>query len=247
MEDVIRLAAGDPERDDLVTGKVVLVLSGEPVHLELTIPSGQISVQALLPIVQGLSSLMAERASRRLEAQGKSVSCRAGCGACCRQLVPISAPEARALGDLVSAMPEPRQTQVRQRFADALAALGTDGLIERHTQPGDGSVTALGMDYFRAGIACPFLEDDACSIHPDRPLSCREYLVSSPPLHCANPSCESIERLVLESHPSLTLLNSEAVTGWMPLVVALSFAEQAAPAVRDRDGSEILRELISQF
>lgn len=78
MEDVIRLAAGDTDRDDLVTGKVVLVLSGEAVSVELTIPSGQISVQAVLPIVQGLSSLMAERASRRLAAQGKAVSCRTG-------------------------------------------------------------------------------------------------------------------------------------------------------------------------
>lgn len=161
--------------------------------------------------------------------------------------MPISAPEARALADLVSAMPEPRQARVRQRFEDALAVLGTIGLIERHTQPGDGSVTALGMDYFRVGVACPFLESEACSIHPDRPLSCREYLVSSSPLHCANPSRETVEQLLLESHPSLTLLNAEAVKGWMPLVVALSFAEQAATEVCDRDGAQILRELISQF
>jgi len=247
MEDCIRLAAGDPQRDDLVTGKLVLVLSGEPVQLELTIPSGPVSVQALLPIVQGLSSLMAQRASQRLEAQGKRVSCRAGCGACCRQLVPISATEARALAELVCAMPEPRQTQVRQRFQDALAVLGTSGLIERYNQADGGEDPALGIDYFRAGVDCPFLEDDACSIHPDRPLSCREYLVSSPSLHCTNPSSASIELLALESHPSLTMLNAEAVTGWMPLVVALRFAEQAAPAEHDRDAVEILRELISRF
>ncbi len=41
--------------------------------------------------------------------------------------------------------------------------------------------------YFHLGIACPFLEDESCSIHADRPISCREYLVTSPAVNCADP------------------------------------------------------------
>jgi hypothetical protein len=33
--------------------------------------------------------------------------------------------------------------------------------------------------YFLQGVACPFLEAESCGIHPDRPLACREYLVTS--------------------------------------------------------------------
>jgi Fe-S-cluster containining protein len=36
-------------------------------------------------------------------------------------------------------------------------------------------------------MPCPFLEDESCSIHPDRPLVCREYLVTSPAELCAGP------------------------------------------------------------
>ncbi|HEY5241787.1 MAG TPA: YkgJ family cysteine cluster protein [Polyangiaceae bacterium] len=30
-------------------------------------------------------------------------------------------------------------------------------------------------------VSCPFLEEESCSIHPDRPPICREYLVTSSP------------------------------------------------------------------
>ena len=244
---VVRISAGDPQREVLSTGQLVLVLSDEPVRLELTVPSGPVAVKDVLPIFQGLSSLMAERATARIEAEGKAVSCRAGCGACCRQLVPISAPEARALADLVAAMPEPRQSQVRQRFDDALTALSAAGVLDRQSQPVDGNVAELGLDYFQLRIACPFLEDEACSIHRDRPLSCREYLVASPAEHCETPSANTIDRLKLEGHPSLTLLKAEATAGWMPLVLALGFSEQAPPPERDRTGPEILRDLIGRL
>ena len=39
----------------------------------------------------------------------------------------------------------------------------------------------LGREYFQLGIPCPFLEEESCSIYHDRPITCREYLVTSPP------------------------------------------------------------------
>ena len=34
------------------------------------------------------------------------------------------------------------------------------------------------------GLACPFLVEDACSIHSERPLVCREHLAISPREYC---------------------------------------------------------------
>ena len=42
------------------------------------------------------------------------------------------------------------------------------------------------------GVPCPFLEDESCSIHPERPLVCREYLVTSPAALCAGPTQEGV-------------------------------------------------------
>ncbi len=244
---VVRLMAGDAARDVLCTGQLVLVISDEPVHFELTVPTGLLEVEAALPIFQGLSNLFVDRAVASAEAEGRTVTCRAGCGACCRQLVPISEAEAHALAHLVDAMPESRQVQVRQRFADVLDKLAAMGMVDRLREADEENRNELGMDYFRMGIACPFLEDESCSIHSDRPLSCREYLVTSPAQNCKSPSTETIQKIRLESHPSVALLRDEAVSGWIPLVFALRFNEHAPAPARDRSGPDILRDVIGRL
>jgi Fe-S-cluster containining protein len=50
-------------------------------------------------------------------------------------------------------------------------------------------------EYFTFGIACPFLEDESCSIHTVRPVTCREYLVTSPPEFCASASGEGVRNV----------------------------------------------------
>ena len=53
--------------------------------VEMTVPAGPVAVEDVLPVLQGLSSLFAARATAQAAAEGRAVSCRAGCGACCRQ------------------------------------------------------------------------------------------------------------------------------------------------------------------
>jgi Fe-S-cluster containining protein len=59
--------------------------------------------------------------------------------------------------------------------------------------------------YFYEGIPCPFLEDESCSIHPNRPIVCREYLVTSPAANCAKPSAETVTLVKLPIKPSKTV------------------------------------------
>lgn len=243
----IRLTVGELDRDDLVTGQVVLVLDGEPVRFELTAPAGPATVQEVLPVLHGLSSFLAERAEAKARGEGSAVSCRAGCGACCRQLVPISPSEAHALAQLVEAMPEPRRSRVRQRFEAALEALDKGGVLDRLVVAREEGRSELAMDYFRLGVACPFLEAESCSIHPDRPLSCREYLVTSPAENCRAPSAETINLLKLDGDPSTALLKAEASIGWTALVLALRFDEQSPQAAPTQTGPEILRDLFGRL
>jgi len=245
----VRLEAGDPSAPDRLTGHVVLDIEGEPTTFQITVPAGPLAPEDLLPVFQGLTDAVVAAAGRRVERQGETISCRAGCGACCRQLVPVSEAEARGLASLVAAAPEPRRSEVRSRFEAALASLESGGLLTRLesvTRNGGEDVVELGLDYFRRRIACPFLEQESCSIHADRPLSCREFLVTSPPEHCAAPRVETV-RSVRLARTSLGLAAaSRAVThdGWIPLVTALRFAARSPPSARDRSGPEILREVI---
>src|SRR5436190_450216 len=121
----------------------------------------------MLPFFRAVAEAIVDRGIRHVEAEGKMVSCRAGCGACCRQLVPITPAEAHQVASVVEALAEPRRTTVRQRFADARARLAETPLLAMLEDPGtftDGDLQRLGLDYFALGIACPFLEDESCSI-----------------------------------------------------------------------------------
>lgn len=239
------LTAGDPDLQTLIVGKVTLVLGGEPVPVELTVPSGPVSEQDLLPVLQGLSSHLAERGAARAEGQGRTISCRAGCGACCRQLVPVAISEARALVELIEAMPEPRRSEVRDRFDDAVASLDAAGILDRLNRMDEPAET-LALDYFRAGVPCPFLEAEACSIHPHRPLICREYLVTSPAENCSDPSGDTIERISIDGRPSRALFQGDAPRTWTPLVLALTEG-QALPESRNGSAPDILRDIFARL
>jgi Fe-S-cluster containining protein len=175
-----------------------------PVDSEVTVrlPGGQVPAHAVLPALHAMADAVAANAAGQMRARGESVTCRAGCGACCRQHVPVSDVEARAVGELIEALPEPRRSAVRARFADAAARLQAAGLAERLLtgrpvpMPEFWEVT---LGYFRLGIACPFLEDESCSVHSQRPLICREYFVTSPASECNDVGGTGIRRVLTPS------------------------------------------------
>lgn len=180
---------------DTITGKVQLRVAGDVMTVEVTVPAGPAPVTDMLPLFNGLASALVERAVERHSGNGHAVSCRAGCGACCRQPVPIAPSEARAIAALVDAMPEPRRSVIRARFADGVAKLDAAGvrllIDDLRTRDASQRIAWVG-DYMRVQVACPFLEAESCSIYPDRPTICREYLVTSPPENCREPTTATI-------------------------------------------------------
>ncbi|MGZ3355378.1 MAG: YkgJ family cysteine cluster protein [Isosphaeraceae bacterium] len=185
---------------DFVTAQVDLQVAGTRVQFALTVPTAPVPPGAILPVFQTLSEAIQADVASGLEEEGKRISCRAGCGACCRQLVPITKIEARYLAELVDSMPEPRQSEIRSRFAEVIRRLEEAGILETLRHPEwvlPETKEKLGLTYFGLGIPCPFLENESCSIYENRPLVCREYLVTSPPEHCANPAGKLVEGVKL--------------------------------------------------
>ena len=182
------------------TIRLRLRILGEPLAVEAPGPPERVRLDEVLPLLRAIDDRAVDLAVRRSEAKGKTVSCRKGCSACCRaQPVPVTPPEAYALLRLVENLPEPRRAEVRARFADRVQRLRDAGLADRFLQiEGPGEVTKeelrdAAQRYFRLGLACPFLEDNACSIYEDRPFACREYLVTSPAEHCRDPFATAVE------------------------------------------------------
>jgi Fe-S-cluster containining protein len=251
--DPIALSAAMPPGAVAVTGHVTVRIGEAMVPISVTVPNEPTNFEPLLPVFQGFLAEMSRRGVAKVEAEGKTISCKAGCGACCRQAVPVAPSEARALAAHVAAMPEPRRSQVRSRFAAARAALDASGVD--HT-PASFSETnmeeriALGMIYFNAGVACPFLVDESCSIHPVRPLACREYLVTTPAEACRTPTMESVKTVKLGGSLCQALIASEAVLeghGRLLLVDALAWAEDNPAPAPQHSGPTLVQAVFAML
>ncbi|HWE97846.1 MAG TPA: YkgJ family cysteine cluster protein [Tepidisphaeraceae bacterium] len=191
-----------PQSSPVRTATVELTINGRRIGLRVAVPDRALRPAELLPVYRSISEQLMAVAVQDVERAGFKVSCKAGCGACCRQLVPISPIEARELVKVIDRMPEPRRTEVRRRFSAVRHALQEAGLLERLTDPRharEGS--ALSEEYWRLRLPCPFLENESCSIYPDRPIACREYLVVSPAAHCAEPTSENVRAIPLPAGP----------------------------------------------
>jgi Fe-S-cluster containining protein len=214
---------------DTVECKFSLRLGDRVVSARATVPASPARPEDLLPVLQSLTDAVVEAAADRDRAQGRAVSCAAGCGACCRQFVPIAEAEARRLSRLVRDLPEERRSAVENRFRDALARLAAAGLLDTlraiAAETSAAARNAFGLAYFRAQAPCPFLEAESCSIHSQRPLACREYLVTSPAACCGAPSAETVRLVPLSAKPSAALFALDGGTPrYLPLVLALEWA-----------------------
>jgi Fe-S-cluster containining protein len=212
--------------------RIEVAWHGRKFGAEVGLPETPARPRFLLTLVQHITDAVVNLADAAVRDSGKSITCRAGCGACCRQLVPVTPSEAHHLRDLVENLPEPRRSEIRARFESGKERLAEAGLLQdcRDADRGTDRL-ALGRAYFQLGIACPFLEEENCSIHADRPLECREYLVTSPADHCRADHDGTIRKVLLPVRPmpAFARLDGESPAGgppWVPLMLALDWARE---------------------
>jgi Fe-S-cluster containining protein len=224
----------------------------------LTVPEGQCNLTEILPVLQSFDDSLLSAVTEQLGEAGLSVSCKAGCGACCRQMVPLSIFEAEALAAWIATLDPGTREILAQRFHQALQKLASGGLIDRLMTESWGTdidyAQQLVIDYFHQGVPCPFLQDESCSIHPIRPLVCREYLVTSDPSLCADPRALGADPVGLPTRLSRTLNRMGAEfepgsRGWIPLVFLFAWMESGAHpgAAYSGTGPEVLYEFVRRM
>ncbi len=201
---------------------VELTDPGGTIHGQVQVDTGPMRLAELVPTAIELTMVLSTRANQRETNQGKTISCAAGCGACCRQLVPVSPPEAFWLADVIRSLPDERRDVVMSRFNHIASDVEQRGMVDEmyNPPPTDEPILEISKKYFLLGLPCPFLEDESCSIHPYRPVACREYNVTSPAAWCAEPYNYEIEKVPMPMPLSLPLtrLTSSLVGSRMPLV-----------------------------
>jgi Fe-S-cluster containining protein len=209
----------------------------------IIVPNAPVPATEIVPALQGLVNAVVEAAEDQSMGAGKTISCRKGCGACCRQLVPVSRTEGERLLQLVEAMPAERREALTARFAAAEAAIEAGGLKER----GERTDRALSTAYFALGIACPFLEDESCSIHPERPLVCREYLVTSPAELCSGERQEGVTPVAVPKVSMAARGLQDESDDWFPLALLMAWRRTRPRKAERRTGPEWVQRFLRGF
>lgn len=226
----------------------------ETVTVETAALPAEARLDEVLPALRILDDAAIDLAARR---HGRPVTCAKGCAACCRiQLVPVTPAEAYSLLRTVENLPEPRRTEIRSRFAERMSRLEAAELADFFRETDAASRSERMREnmprYLDLGLECPFLEDDACSIYPERPSACRDYLVSSPKELCARPLTEPVQVVPTILPMARAAMDAAAVLSgraqrMVPLTLALEFAEQHREELERRYPSgQVLAESLAR-
>jgi len=84
------------DNEEWVTTKGVLTINKIPIELEMTVPAKPLKPHRMLPIFHQMANAFTDVGVEAVQAGGESISCKVGCGACCRQPVPIFSQAASA-------------------------------------------------------------------------------------------------------------------------------------------------------
>ena len=147
-----------------------------------------------------------------------AATCRPGCAACCRHLVPVTPAEARRLRGVAADLPDFGGRLAATRAALAEAGVW-DALCEHAADP--ASISAAGRRwlaeaYVAAWADCPFLGgDERCAIYDERPLACRLQAVGSDPAACRHG--RGVAPLRPPGRPRVRALADLEAGDWLPL------------------------------
>lgn len=201
-----------------------------------------------------LSTEIVRIGTRHVNKLGFQVSCQSGCGECCRQLVPVSLPEAILIAEHVASLGPARQHHIKNNFAKNLDKLRQAHLLSQLKKtmwdaPSESEHSTFARTYFSLGIPCPFLYNEACSIYDHRPSMCREYTVLTAPELCGNPFKNEVKRLPVSFKLSEALAWTHAELlnqppRIIPLILTLEYADTLPKKIEQRHNPEKLLQLI---
>ena len=223
----------------------------------LDVPTGFVPITSIVPMTRHLGEEMLRLEEQQSRRNGHSISCRMGCAACCRMLVPLSPPEAFSLLDYVEQLPQERRAAIEEKLEASKATLAGHGVLDRlhavvqaDAPMSDEQLEPINRAYYALRHPCPFLEEEMCSIYEARPAACRELLVTSPAQLCNDMAENPVEPIPVPVRLGTVLgLLWSGLTGGaprlIPLPLALDWARQHRKAAdRQWTGSHLVDRML---
>jgi Fe-S-cluster containining protein len=215
----------------------ITTTSGD-LQAQVDVPTNLIPITNIVPVIRSLGDQAQDLEVANTLQTGKTISCQKGCAACCRQMIPISPPEAFALVEAIHTLPQEHQDRIKQNLAQTHLRLQMAGLLSTlqdlansPRQQTDEDLDSLNRAYYALRLPCIFLENEICSIYAHRPAACRGHLVSSPAELCQDMVNNPIQELHIPIRAAtiLSLLWADLTGGpvrLMPLPIACEWANR---------------------
>lgn len=163
---------------------VAIPIPGGTLETSLHVADTAATLVDIVPVARQMGARLASARLESLRANGSQVSCRKGCAACCRYLVPLSVPEAFALWDEIHSLPEPQHERVMVPYLHMARAILNAVPAMQDSLAGE-FVEAISRWYGPMDLDCPFLAGELCSIYQQRPIACREYMITGDASRCS--------------------------------------------------------------
>ena len=223
----------------------------------LDVPTGFVPIASIVPLTRRLGEEILKLEEHRSREAGHTVSCRMGCAACCRMLVPLSPPEAFSLVEYIEQLPTERREAIERNVTHTKAELAEHGLLDRlqavanaERPIADEELEPINRAYYALRHPCPFLENEMCSIYEARPAACRELLVTSPAELCDNMVENPVKPVPISVRIGTVLgLLWASISGssprLVPLPLALDWARQHRKAgMQQWTGSHLIDRML---
>jgi len=176
------LARCEGESLDIVEATVDLGQTSVPLWVGADDRPARLS--EIVPLARAVSDTVCSALVDASAGDGQPVQCRKGCSDCCSYLVPLSIPEVFRLWEELSAMGADAASGVlnrcfacEEKILDA-HTLGKLAISDSFEAP------EISRWYAQLQMTCPFLSHGLCRIYQQRPLACREHLVTSAAALC---------------------------------------------------------------
>jgi Fe-S-cluster containining protein len=169
----------------------------------------------LVPLARQLSEEILSITDKKTTESGEAIACRKKCSHCCRYLVPLTIPEAMRLTEEVESRPLWERRFVVEScllMARCILELTPKSSLEKFINIPLNAGTRfkdLSDWYSRIDLPCPFLVNHLCTIYEQRPIACREHMVTGSNSNCEVRSVQPPHRVqmpvsILESLARLT-------------------------------------------
>lgn len=162
--------------------KATYEVAGENVSFCVRIERPEACLSDIVPLAREMCDQICRVVQNTQANLNERISCRKGCSACCSYLVPLSIPEVLYLQDVLTLMK-------REDRSFLLEMCGTPAkkILSEYDPLRRQKLSTISQWYAGLDLPCPFLTDGICSIYEQRPLACREHMVTGSTSFCLDP------------------------------------------------------------